>query len=285
VGLRSQILSYDGTLHSLVVESVMVGDRPANEISRSQVRRLFGDRVSTGEAYSIFLLSQGGKYLVAGQYRSHLAVNGQHDSSTRNSRRLSTFPKPIYPTTSSLDRTSQGDGLFKYGKDGYVLFGCDGNSGDIVLLPPYMANLTVIRHGFPGYVAVKREFVGYSDTNPIFLPLPGDRGRSIAKRGLGRINLNDMGGGDINCILLDVKLSEGFNSTFNLSVYSVADSNINKHAIRVMDGDSFNVIAPTPLINEYGHGVWWTVRYNNSIRLKFLDMKGIFLNAVAFSAV
>jgi hypothetical protein len=285
VGLRSEVLGNDGALHPLEVESIMVDNLPAKEISRSQARKLFGERSITREAYSFFLLPSNGNHFVAGKYRSQLTVDNEHDDLIRDSRQLSAatpFPKPKYPATTSLDRTSQGDGLIEYGKDGYVLFGCDGNSGDVDQLPPYIANLTVIRHGFPGYVEVKREFVGYSDTNPSFLPLAGRRGRSIAKRGLGRINLNDMGAGDINCILVDVKISKEFKSAFSLSIYSVANSNGNKHAIRVMDGDSFNVIAPSPLIDDYVDGVWWTVQYNNSIRLKLLDMKGIFLSAVAF---
>jgi alpha-L-rhamnosidase len=288
VGLRSDVLGYDGTIHPLEVESVMVNNRPANAISQSHVRRLLGNRAITREAYSFFLLPQDGNHLVSAKYQSHHTVNSQHESLTGNDRRISSatpFPKLWYPATTALDRTSQGDGLIEYGQDGYVLFGCNESSRDVVQLPPYIANLTVIRHGFPGYVEVEREFIGYSDTNPSFLPLTGQLRRSIAKRGLGRINLNDMGAGDLNCLLMDVKISEEFKSTFRLSVYSVANSSINKHAIRVMDGDTFNVIAPTPLIDDYGEGVWWTVQYNNSIRLKFLDMKGIFLSAVAFRSI
>ena len=176
--------------------------------------------------------------------------------------------------------------MLLYGTDGYILFGCDESGHDVQKLPSYIANVTVIRHGFPGYLNVSREFLGYSDSNPLYLPLVKRRDRSIAStRGLGRVGFDDAGGGDINCILIDVHVSKQFLSRpYSLSIYSVAESNENKHAIRVMDGDSFNLIAPTPLIDKYADGVWWTVHYNGSIRLKFMDIKGIFISAVAFGS-
>jgi hypothetical protein len=102
----------------------------------------------------------------------------------------------------------------------------------------------------------------------------------VGKRGLGRIGFNDAGGGDINCILVDIELAKSVN--YSVSIYSVAESTNNAHAIRVMDGKTFNVIAPTPLIEDYTDGVWWTMHYNGSIRLKFLDIKGIFVSAIGF---
>jgi hypothetical protein len=126
--------------------------------------------------------------------------------------------------------------------------------------------------------------LGYSDSDSSFLPLYGRGDLSIGKRGLGRVGFNDEGGGDINCLLVDVKLADDSKPmSFTLSIYSVGNSNNNRHAIRAMDLDTFNVIAPTTLIDNYTEGVWYTIRYNKSIRLKFMDIKGIYISAVAFA--
>jgi alpha-L-rhamnosidase len=282
VGLRSSVLGFDGSLHSISQDSILVNGQPANTISQQQAKHLLRGKVGDEGAFVFVRVSGGGTSLVTASYGN---VQSFSELTKQESRHLSTnaaFPVPKYPATTSMDRESQGNGLNIYGKDGFALFSCDGSGGDVLQLPSYVTNLTVIRHGFPGYVEVQREFVGYSDTNPVYLPLSGRRGRSRAQRGLGRINLNDMGAGDINCVLVDVQISDP--RPYTLSVYSVAESEHNKHAIRVMDGYTLNLIAPTPLIDDYVDGVWWTVHYNSSIRLKFLDMKGIYLSAVAFSS-
>ena len=56
-------------------------------------------------------------------------------------------------------------------------------------------NDTVI--GFPGWVEPKTEIVGYSETNPVYLPLidrnDDSRNGTTAKRGLGRVGIDDTG--------------------------------------------------------------------------------------------
>jgi len=208
---------------------------------------------------------------------------------------VSPFPLPKYPATVAepFDRESQGNGLLVYGKDGYVLLGCD-----IVNLPTFVKNVTVRQHGYPGWVIPEQDLVGYSDTDPVYLPLEGWHGeqqkkfnngkQNKKKRALGRVGIDDTGGGDINCILVDVEIADNSNNSnsslqYSLSIYFVAARNENRHAIRVMDGDTFNVIAPTTLVEDYTGGVWWTLHYDRSVRLKMMDIEGIYLSAIAFT--
>jgi hypothetical protein len=275
--LRSTALAFDGSIVPLDKATIRVNGAHVQFLSDDVPSWHFNN---AADAAVFFRLENSHTYFVDAHYQFPAIGN----KVAMNHRRLDmalAFPEPSYPArTNPLDRKSQGNGLLTYGKDGYVLFGCDGSRGDILNLPPYVANVRVIRHGFPGYVNVDRDFLGYSDTNPTYLPLSGRRRRMVGKRGLGRIGFNDAGGGDINCILVDIELAKSVN--YSVSIYSVAESTNNAHAIRVMDGKTFNVIAPTPLIEDYTDGVWWTMHYNGSIRLKFLDIKGIFVSAIGF---
>lgn len=223
-----------------------------------------------------------------------VAFESQDQSGSINS--VSPFPLPQYPATidEAFDRESQGDGLLVYGKDGYVLLGCNVSN-----LPAYVSNVTVRRHGYPGWVIPDQELVGYSDTDPVYLPLKDGQNTTRGKRVLGRLGLDDTGGGDINCILVDMEIFAGnddnkddgkgnFGSAppqkpYSLSIYFVATGNESRHAIRVMDGTTFNVIAPTTLVEDYAGGIWWTLHYDRSVRLKMMDIKGIHLSAIAFT--
>ena len=221
---------------------------------------------------------------------------------------FSPFPIPNYPSSilEPFDSKSQGDGLLQYGKDGFLLLGCNHSSTyndtktDVDMLPAYIKEVTIRRHGFPGWVVPKETLVGYSDTDPVYLPDPGD-GNNTRKRVLGMVGIDDKGGGDINCILVDVTFvapptpqkqqpqlqsQSQHLSYYFLSIYFVAVRPENKHAIRVMDGDTYDVIAPTTLIEDYMGGVWWTLRTSidrSSVRLKMMDIDGIHLSAIAFA--
>ena len=116
------------------------------------------------------------------------------------------------------------------------------------------------------------------------------------------LDFNNAGGGDINCILVDVEVKPPTTAStttntnrsiasstveskqyYSLSIYFVAGRKENRHAIRVMDGNTFEVIAPTTLVKDYTGGVWWTLRYDQSVRLKIMDIEGIYLSAIAFT--
>jgi hypothetical protein len=43
------------------------------------------------------------------------------------------------------------------------------------------------------------------------------------------------------------------------------------------------VIAPDGFISNYENGVWWSIRYNRSVRLRIMSIYGLQISAVAFS--
>lgn len=225
------------------------------------------------------------------------------------------FPRPTYSATTKLDRISKGDGLLTYGTDGYVLFGFD-NGTDRRLLPSYIKNVTVRGHGFTGWGYMPRTYVGTSKCNPTYLPDPqwslGKKVPAIfstsaeyqcqGKRALGRIDYDEGSGWDPG-ILLDVEVAElggrvmrneniildvereNGSTSFQMSIYSVAQDEVEKHAIRAMDLRSLNVIAPTGFVSEYKDGVWWTIDYDGSMRLRIMGIDHARISAVAFSHV
>jgi ABC-type cobalamin transport system permease subunit len=62
----------------------------------------------------------------------------------------------------------------------------------------------------------------------------------------------------------------------------VAQKPDEKHAMRVVDMKSMNVIAPTKLISNHTKGVWWSVRYDRSLRLRLMGINSARASAVAF---
>jgi hypothetical protein len=50
-----------------------------------------------------------------------------------------------------------------------------------------------------------------------------------------------------------------------------------------MDLHTLNVIAPDGFISNDGNGVWWSIRYNRSVRLRIMSIYGLQVSAVAFS--
>lgn len=296
--------------------SIRVNGEKAVLVEYEDVLDMFGDVTKRQLRQHVFVkLGGGDKHIVVASYvnRSYkkstrLVVPVHHSMSVQHGPHRewspSPFPEPRYPgTVDSFDRESQGDGLLKFGQDGYVLLGCNENGHDIVKLPHYVSNVTLRRHGYPGWIYPDREFVGTSESNPIYLPVGSIRGQdetrkqlkninsipiaetkysTNATRALGRVGFNDINGGDINCLFIDIKMEEENARPYSLSVYFVALTEDNRHAIRVMDGTSLNVVAPTSLVSDYKNGLWWTLHYNCSVRLKLMDITGIHVSAVAF---
>lgn len=225
----------------------------------------------------------------------YLPINtaGQHESGPPLSK-YAPFPDPSYSASIiGVDRNSGGDGLYHYGQDGYLLVGCLNNAtdhqSDVSNLPDYIRNATVLGHGYYGWMEPKRELVDASDSptsKRTYLPecIPG-------KRSLGRVGVNSVGGEepDWNSVLIhievetDEKESMAMDEPFQVSLYFVAKTKSDKFAIQVMDLDSLNNISPTTAIDEYQDGVWWTVQYNKSMRLRLMNMQGLHLSAIGFS--
>lgn len=70
---------------------------------------------------------------------------------------------------------------------------------------------------------------------------------------------------------------------FSLSVYCVSQDRNNKHAIRAMDLETFNVVAPDGFVSDYENGVWWTMRHKKSVRLRLMSIYGVQVSAIAFA--
>ena len=96
------------------------------------------------------------------------------------------------------------------------------------------------------------------------------------------IGYDDSRGAEIDNLFIHVE-TKGDEKHFHLSAYFVAKSNETKHVVRVMDLDTLNVIAPTTLIEDFEDGVWWTMHYDRSVRLRLVDLKGLRISALAFS--
>jgi len=77
---------------------------------------------------------------------------------------------------------------------------------------------------------------------------------------------------------------EGLPAAYKLSLYCVANTEDEQFAIRVMDLTTLNVIAPTLMIDKHQQGVWWTVEYDKSLRLRIMSVYGMHISAVAFSS-
>jgi hypothetical protein len=198
-----------------------------------------------------------------------------------------------------MDRQSQGDGLWEHGDDGYILLGSHPDGSDIEHLPWYISHVSIRRHGFPGWKMAEREYEGTSTDNPVYLPVDPkaknytdpqrqQQQQQQQQRVLGQIHeWNHREGGDINCIFVDITVSNHsgiVTKPILFSVYLVATSKKDKHVIATMDLDSLNTIAPTALISDYQEGVWWTVQYHSSVRIKMMTIQGIHLSAIAFSS-
>ena len=188
------------------------------------------------------------------------------------------FPVPEYPALTYLDRETSGDGIEEYGSDGYVLFGFQ-NGTDLRNLPAYIKNVTVHHHGYGGWSKVKRTYVGKSPSNNVYIkdPRPSHKGER-ALGFMGSDSSTQFGRG----VIVDVEIDDNFSGSFQLAVYCVAQSPGDKHAIRVEDIKSMNVVAPTRLVANYTGGVWWSVKYNRSFRLRLMRINNAHASALAF---
>jgi hypothetical protein len=297
-------------------DSIRVDGEKAKIAEYDHIREMVGETSQRRVDQHVYIKLEGGhKHRVMASYSSGSfkkpVTSPLHDSMSteragpQRGWRGSPFPEPRYAgSIDPFDRVSQGDGLLQYGQDGYVLLGCNETGNDIVNLPHYISDVTLRRHGYPGWIYPDRAFVGTSESNPIYLPvdriqrehekvknqrketnpmpiIPREHSTN-ATRALGRVGFNDVNGGDINCLFVDVKVEDGYAQPYSLSVYFVGLTDDNRHAIRVMDGSTFNVIAPTTLVSDYMNGLWWTLHYSTSVRLKLMDLRGIHVSAVAF---
>jgi hypothetical protein len=102
-----------------------------------------------------------------------------------------------------------------------------------------------------------------------------------------QVGIHGIGGEqpDLNSILVDIEIGEGTHDTpLSISLYFVGKTKVDKVAIQAMDLRTLNAIAPTQSISDYQAGVWWTILYDKSVRVRIMNMQGLHLSAIGFIA-
>ena len=85
------------------------------------------------------------------------------------------------------------------------------------------------------------------------------------------VGYDDRRGGEVQDLLVHVETDR----PVLLSLYFVARSDAHKHAIRVMDYHTLDLVAPTTLIQNYTSGIWWTLSTERAVRLRLSNILGI----------
>jgi alpha-L-rhamnosidase len=266
------------------LQTVILNSTPVNLLSATKIKRLV-DR----DGVSLFDLSDSFTYVRLEEIVGNSTIVASYHPIKQHARqrerllsRYAPFPDPTYPASIvGIDRDSRGDGLYVHGRDGYILLGCH-NGTDVSKLPSYIQNVSVLQHGYPGWFRPRRDFVGTSTSNKSYLP----NCTSPSRRALGMVGVDGIGGEqpDLNSILIHVEASMALKGPIFISLYFVAKSKTDKLAIQVMDLETLNVIAPTTAISEYEGGVWWTMKYDASLRFRLMNMEGLHLSAIGIAS-
>eukprot|EP00980_Cylindrotheca_fusiformis_P019547 scaffold6776_cov124-Cylindrotheca_fusiformis.AAC.2 len=236
-----------------------------------------GSQFDVSDSFAYFRLEQVGTFSLVANYQTITQPTKQEGHTPRS--RYAPFPDPAYSASIvGVDRTSRGDGLNAHARDGYLLLGCD-KGNDVLHLPNYIQNISVVQHGYPGWFRADREFVGTSTNNCTYFPHCISSGRA-----LGMVGVDEIGGEqpDLNSILINVETAN--RKSMFISLYFVAKSKADKLAIQVMDLESLNAVAPTTAISDYEDGVWWTVKYDGSLRIRLMNMEGLHLSAIGIAS-
>jgi hypothetical protein len=209
-------------------------------------------------------------YRTVPDVKVHGAVDGLPDSPP--------FPPAVYPGSWTVDTATRGKWINKYGKDGYVLFAYDQQikapslgAKDLTKLPVWV-NSVIIWKGSSAYV-------GRDITNASYLQDP--RGDGAA---LGFVT---KGADGSQGTVLDINVTVG--TSYNVSLYMVSAVkpvggstwSFSKQAIRIMDLETLDPIAPDVLITHADGGVFWTLTYNRGVRLRVMPID----SDAGFSAV
>lgn len=266
------------------LEAVLLNAVPITLFTSTKIKELMdrsGESLfGLSDSFSYIRLEEIGSSNIVASY--HPIWSGKKQSDLPPSK-YPPFPDPAYPATIvGIDSNGGGDALHMHGRDGYLLLGCD-NGTDVLQLPSYIKNISVLQHGYPGWFRPRSEFVGTSTNTPSYLPKCAS---SSHQRALGRVGIDGIGGEqpDLNSILIHVETSRNPPVRMFVSLYFVAKTNTDKLAIQVMDLASLNTVAPTTAVSEYEGGIWWTVEYDASLRIRLMNMEGLHLSAIGISS-
>lgn len=203
------------------------------------------------------------------------------------------FKAPQYAGSWTLDHSTGGAWLGKYGTAGYQLFAFkqhnDANMPgetetaqrttpggvDVVKLPDWVQSVSIFKRGVAA-------FVGQDARNTSYLTDP--------QGGPSSLGFVTAGADGSQGTVLDINITAtAHNQPYNISLYMVSNvkpkgsqtSSFTKQAIRVMDLATLNPIAPDPLITEANQGVYWTLTYHKGVRLRVMPID----SDAGFSAV
>lgn len=230
------------------------------------------------------LLSPG-FHMVHGEYtncrnKSSTSIDGSEFDQTKAA--YPPYGPAIYPTIGKFDRTTKGSWIGKYGKAGYILFAFD-NGKDVSNLPSFVSSVSVFNNQ-----SCQFSFVGRDDKNISYLEDPYTRGirrhPSDRSRALGFVT---NGGDGSQGTVLDVNVTVG--TKFQIALYAVGNTrpqarstwSARQQAIKVMDLETMNVIAPTPKMDDFDDGAYFIVQYDRGVRLRVMPIN----NDAGFSAV
>ena len=193
-------------------------------------------------------------------YATSSHVNGETKSFIASP--TSFLPPAKYRTYGHLDRKVRGNWRQAgFGSTAFTLFAYR-HGQDVVHVPP---NCPV--HAIKDFRSTgrrRREFLGSSMDNVSYLEDPSGG----PTRALGVVT---DGGDGSQGVVIDLVVDKGVE--FTAMLYMVAETNRSKQAIRVVDGEDFGIIATTPLIDDFHEGVYYVIRYNNSIRFRVMSIE------------
>ena len=182
----------------------------------------------------------------------------------------SPFPPAQYAASVvQEDRTTQGNWMGVYGKEGYIIFGAGAHGRDIVSLPAFISD---VHH------PASTIFLPPYDSRALQLPSGGDN----QARGLG----SGLGGGIFNVAYVDILLRSLEGEPYFVSAYfcdydcpacpkpSALLGQVRVQAVAAYDYYSRDTVAAITLVSDFSGGVWITWRYDKSMRLRFPRIAG-----------
>jgi hypothetical protein len=205
------------------------------------------------------------------------------------------FAPPSYPGRWTMDATTGGDWQGKYGQDGYRLFGYDPEGADVSKLPSWVYGVYGGKKA-NNEAGIKSRHIGTDPSNKAFLTNPHNPKLHARSLGWASNSGNYFGADGSQGTVININVTQG--TKYNLSVYVVSGVNSSatapgtptkcpnvgmvdspctstKQAIRVMDLETLNPIAPEPqLIDASGTGLYWTLTYDRGVRLRIMPIDG-----------
>lgn len=177
----------------------------------------------------------------------------------------------IYPAKFvKEDRETGGDWGGKYGADGYVLFGADGEDKDLVQLPDYVESVTR-RLGRVG------QFSEPGDSQAL---AKGPEYGSERSKGVfysGNPHALEQ------CVVLDVALKQPTDYEFAL-YFADIDRKNRRQSLELFDMDTRKLIAPTRIYTDFEGGTYAVYKCDRSVRLRVNHIRGdnAVLNGIFF---